>query len=412
MVAGAEPMLNILMISPWLPWPPFDGARIRILETLKFLTARHRVTLLAHVSSAAQAEHLGNIKDLGVNAEVALLAPGTVARAGRMARGLLAGSPFIQSIHHSAALARKVRQLTAQSEFDIVHIELSLAARYARAVSPGSRARKILSTHNIESERFRRELKITPWGARRLVLLADAVVFPAWEQRSLRWFDGAIAVSESDAAWISRERPSGCVCLAPNGVDTAYFRPGQHDLEAEQTLVFTGVMDYPPNIDAVVWFAKDIWPALRQRYPELIFDIVGAKPTPVVRALGNIPGVRVVGEVPDIRPYVQRARAFVVPLRSGGGTRLKILQAMALGCPVISTALGAEGLDVADGESILFAQNTDEFLAQVAQLTERADLRKGLFEQGRALVVEKYDWQRCLAGLEDLYRRVLEREGS
>ena len=405
-------MLNILMISPWLPWPPFDGARIRILETLKFLSARHRVTFLCHATSDEDADNLKHIQKFCESAHLVHLPASPQARLGRMARGLLSGAPFIQSIHHSPALARQVRQLTAESQFDIVHIELSLAARYVRAISPQSRARTILSTHNIESERFRRELGITPWGPRRLVLLADATLFSAWEQKTLRWFDGAVAVSESDRAWIQREHPGGHVCLAPNGVDTQHFRPSDSGALPEQTLVFTGVMDYPPNVDAVTWFAAEIWPVIRQQYPRLRFDIVGAKPAPAVMALADIDGVSVVGKVPEIEPYVERALAFVVPLRSGGGTRLKILQAMALGCPVVSTALGAEGLDVVEGENILFAETAAAFVAQVGKLTEQPRLRQRLVERGRALVVEKYDWQRCLAELEPLYEQVLARSDS
>ena len=166
-------------------------------------------------------------------------------------------------------------------------------------------------------------------------------------------------------------------------------------------------MDYPPNEDAVVWFANEILPSLRAGQPEMGFTIVGRSPTPAVKALARRPGIRVTGEVEDIRPYLAEAVALVVPLRSGGGTRLKILQAMAMGRPVVSTTLGAEGLEIADGDNIIVADSPERFAESIVRLAIAPDTAARIGLAGRRLALAKYDWRQCLRGLEDLYQALL-----
>jgi glycosyltransferase involved in cell wall biosynthesis len=192
-------------------------------------------------------------------------------------------------------------------------------------------------------------------------------------------------------------------------VDTNYFHP-TGDGKADPSVVFTGLMDHPPNIDAVVWFCRKILPALRAKRPGLRFKIVGARPDARVIELAGREGVEVTGEVADIRPYLAGSSALVVPLRSGGGTRLKILEAMAMGRPVISTTLGAEGLEVTPGDNLLIADSAERFAGQILTLLESPDMARRLGKAGRELVVAKYDWQFCLRRLEGLYDRLLSNE--
>ena len=195
-------MLNILMLSPWLPWPPHDGARIRILETLRFLSQRHRVSLVAPLYRPGERAHVGNIRNLCADVDVVLVPNGTAARLRRLCGGLAAGLPPVQAYHRNAAMAERVRNVTSESDFDIVHVEFSFLAHYLGALSPRCQARTVLSMHNIESARFDRELAVAPWNTRRLVLLGNRWLFPDWEQRAVRAFDGVLAVSEDDRAWI------------------------------------------------------------------------------------------------------------------------------------------------------------------------------------------------------------------
>lgn len=398
-------MLDILVLSPWLPWPPHDGARIRIGETLRFLAKRHRVHLMTTLYAPEERDHVAAVGGICAGIETVLVPDGAAARAGRLVKGLWAGVPAVQAYHRNDELAGRIRTVTAERSFDIVHLEFSFLAHYLAALSPGCRAKRILSTHNIESARFGRELQLAPWNARCLALSLDRHWFPSWEQDAVRSVDGIVAVSDHDRQWLERHAPGTPIALVPNGVDVDYFQP--QPAPKVNSVVFTGAMNYPPNVDAVLWFAEAILPRLRQRLPELGFTIVGSRPLPEVEALARLPGVRVTGRVDDIRPYIAEALAFVVPLRSGGGTRLKILQAMAMASPVVATTLGAEGLEVADGTDILIADDPDAFARQVLALAASPDLAARIGQAGRELALARYDWQKCLLGLEDLYRTVL-----
>src|SRR5262249_29744308 len=174
-----------------------------------------------------------------------------------------------------------------------------------------------------------------------------------------------------------------------------------------RSIVFTALMNYPPNIDAASWFCDEILPIVRSRHPEVSFKIVGDKPSPRVLALGKRKGVRVTGRVPDIRPYLADSLALVVPLRSGGGTRLKILEAMAMARPVVSTCLGAEGLEITGGVNILLADTPEKFAEHIFALLAAPQLGRRLGSMGRNLVETKYNWSTCLSKVENFYQTLL-----
>jgi sugar transferase (PEP-CTERM/EpsH1 system associated) len=402
---GVDGTLDILVLSPWLPWPPHDGARIRILETIRFLSARHRVFLMTSLYTPEERDHVAAVRELCAGIETIIVPDGATARLRRLVKGLWAGLPAVQAYHRNDEMVRRIRSITAETPFDIVHVELSLLGHYLAALRPGHRTKRILSMHNIESVRFERELALAPWNARRLALSLDRYWFRSWEQRVVRSFDGIVAVSDIDKQWIERHASARPVALVTNGVNVDYFRP---QIASNATaLVFTGTMNYPPNVDAVLWFAREILPRLRQRLPELGFTIVGGKPLAEVEGLTRVTGVQVTGRVDDIRPYLADALAVVVPLRSGGGTRLKILEAMAMARPVVSTTLGAEGLEVTHGHDILIADRPEQFVESVLALASSRNLASRIGQAGRELAVARYDWRQCLLGLEDLYRTVL-----
>ena len=377
-----------------------------MLETLRFLAQTHCVTLLTHLSDPTESEHIEAVRDLCENIETFSLPSQRWAVLKRIAAGGLCGFPLIQAYHWHPGLADRLRELTTVSHFDIVHVEFSYLAHYVKFVSPMSHTKTVLSMHNVESIRFKRELQHTPWSSRRFALLWDYYLYPEWEQKALQKFDGILATSRTEQKWIQRHAPAAKVKLVPNGVDVEYFYM-RDPPQKSQSLVFTGLMNYPPNIDAMMWFSQAIWPRLRQQHPAMTLKIVGRYPPPCIMALGKQPGVCVTGEVSDVRPYVDQALAHVVPLRFGGGTRLKILAAMAQGLPVISTRLGAEGLDVTSGENILLADNAEQFLQHVQTLIDQPTWAARLGQAGHRLVVERYDWRTCLLGLSALYKALL-----
>jgi polysaccharide biosynthesis protein PslH len=400
-------------MSPWLPWPANDGARIRILETLRFLSRRHTVTLLASVRRTEELEQTAALKCFCENIVTTVLSDGTGAVLSRLSKGLLRRRPLVQSFYYDAHAANHVRDLTSRIAFDVIHVEFPFLTPYLKAVDARGRSKRILSMHNIESLRFERELQLCQWGKRRLVLLGDHLFFHAWEKKTLWEFDGIITVSDLERAWVQRHAPRATVQIVPNGVDTAYFSPASPvPSDRNRYLVFTGAMDYPPNVDAAVWFCNEILPLLQRKIPALDFKIVGRNPAPQVLELGKRGGVHVTGTVPDIRSYVAGALALVVPLRSGGGTRLKILEAMAMERPVISTSIGAEGLEITPGADILIADNREQFVNHVRLLLDSPEISIRLGRASRRLVMEKYDWPVCLDGIDRLYGRLVENEAA
>jgi len=405
--------MNVLLMSPWLPWPPYDGGRIRILETLRYLSRRHSVTLVTSLRRAEEIEHAPVLGDFCQNVITTVVSNGTGAVFSRLSRGVLSRRPLIQSFYYDTHLAWQVRDLTSRVAYDVIQVEFPFQTPYLNAVAPLSRAKKILTMHNIESLRFKRELQLSQWGKRRLVLLGNHIFFRAWEKKALRQFDGIITVSDLERTWVQRHAPHATVEVVPNGVDTEYFSPGcPVPPDSNPYIVFTGAMDYPPNVDAARWFCNEILPVLQRNIPQIGLKIVGKNPHPQVLELGKKKGVEVTGTVPDIRAYVAGSVALIVPLRSGGGTRLKILEAMAMERPVISTTVGAEGLEITPGSEILIADDAQQFVNHIQLLLRSPETAELIGKMGRLLVKQKYDWQICLGRLDRLYDAVLDSEAA
>jgi glycosyltransferase involved in cell wall biosynthesis len=224
--------------------------------------------------------------------------------------------------------------------------------------------------------------------------------------------DQVVAVSDTDRAALREIAPNVDVAVVPNGVDTAYFsalasgdNPGirQSKIRHLASLVFSGTLDFRPNIDAVVWFCEQVLPRIKKEIFHIHLYIVGKAPTREVRRLGHDAAVTVTGYVGDVRPYIAQARVYVAPIRMGSGTKLKVLEALAMGIPVVSTSLGAEGIAVTPGQDILIADDPAEFAAQVVALMNDEPLRKRMSERGRALMEARYDWQVIVPLLERVY---------
>src|SRR5258706_6642715 len=223
-----------------------------------------------------------------------------------------------------------------------------------------------------------------------------------FEQRALNEFDSHIVVSEPDAERLRRMNSGARIFVIENGVDVSYYAGEQS--AGKKRIVFVGSMDYHANIDGAINFARNVWPVVRKQKPELLFTIVGRDPSAEVRALSSKDGVEVTGSADDVRPFYREAIAAVVPLNVGGGSRLKILEAMAAGVPVVSTRLGAEGLDSSDGENILLTDDPGQIAEAVISVIDDHESQKRLIEGGYTLVRERYDWSTLGAKLLDQYQ--------
>jgi len=318
----------------------------------------------------------------------------------KMARGIVGRSPLPVLNYTSDEMSRAVARLTAgAANFDLVHLDSIHMIRYA-----GSSARVVYDWHNIESEALRRYSATVASRPRRWYAKQTAAKLEALEGEILRNAFGHVVCSGREREQLIATTPKARIAVVENGVDTGYFA-GASGGSGQRDIVFVGTMDYYPNVEAASSFARNIWPRLRDTLPESRLMIVGANPTPQVRALRDIAGVTVTGTVPDVRPYYRDALAAIVPLRTGGGTRLKILEAMAAGVPVVSTPLGAEGLAVTSDRDILLVEPDDAagWARHLSQLAQPSARRAEIVSQALELVRARYDWNTLGQKLWDTY---------
>jgi glycosyltransferase involved in cell wall biosynthesis len=256
--------------------------------------------------------------------------------------------------------------------------------------------------------------------ARKLYARRSASTLRRLEQRSVNWFDGHVVVTGRDGDALRNMGCTADIVTVDNGVDSALFCderleeayrvwPDRAAGAARSRVLFVGSMDYYANVDCVLEFVTGAWPRIARQQPQLRFTIVGRNPPPEIRKLAGLPGVEVTGTVPDVRPYYREALASVVPLRIGGGSRLKILEAMAAGIPVVSTQLGAEGLQVRPGEDILLAESGEDFSDALLRLTREEGEWRRIAQAGRQLVRARYEWGPLAVRLHDGYLGVLGR---
>jgi len=408
-VPGATDRARVLLISPDAPGPLDQGFRIRVHHLAVALAgAGFRVSLLA---PAARPGDTAELEGRGV--EVLPATVGGIAQAeglsARIRRGLqlLAGRPPRTLAARVTALRPAIERLLAERSFDAVQVELPELVEAAA----GRDVPVVLDAHNIWSELTARRQAIDPWAVRRAVRAIGHRRQRAAEERAWRSADLCLATSEREAGIISAAGARG-VAMVPNGVATDTIRPVVGNPDAHDggppTLVFVGLLGYRPNADAVTHFVRDILPSIRAKVPDVHLQVIGDGATADLLRLAG-PGVEFTGRVPDVRPFVTAAAVVVVPLRIGSGTRLKILEALALGRPVVTTAIGAEGLDVVDGEHVLIADEPSAFAAAVVRVLGDEGLAASLGQRGRALVEQSYDWSTVGSRLVAAYDQLLGR---
>lgn len=398
--------MRILFLTYGLPHPMNSGARIRDAALLRHTAGRHRTALLSLLECPEEARHLPSLRAFCDPVRAVAQRPRTaIEHAEGLTQALIRHRPLATHPFFYPELAAILRRAVASWRPDILQIEHSFLAPYVGAIPPAGRPRTILSFHNIGARQYRRMLRLQTGPFETGLFFLKWLVMLRWETRAARAFDHCITVSESERQWLRKRSPGLPVTVIENGVDTKRLRP-LADAGPGNVLVFVGTMGYPPNVDAVLHFHDRILPRIRERVPDARLLVVGRSPAPALERLAFTGGITLTGDVPDPVPYYAGARVCVVPLRGGGGTRLKILESMALGKPVVSTSLGCEGLQVRHGEEILVADAPREFARSVANLLESPALRHRISTQARDLVEHRYDWSRIGEGLLGLYERI------
>jgi sugar transferase (PEP-CTERM/EpsH1 system associated) len=397
--------MRILFLSPRQSLPARSGAKLREYHFLRALGQAAEVSYLYFMDPGAARL---TVNELPFCREVIGIRKPAAYGVAKTARGIVGRWPLPILNYTSPEMGAAVSWLTDARDFDMIHLDSIHMMRYAQAATARKPTlRAIYNWHNIESEAMHRFSATTTSYARRWYAAQTARKLETAESEILRSAFGHIVCSGREREQLRRIAPAARIEVVENGVDTRYFGepvaaiPGA----ARRHLVFVGAMDYFPNSEAAVFFANHVWPRMRSSLGVAELTIVGAHPGPQVRALSELSGVKVTGMVPDVRPYYRGALAAVVPLRTGAGTRLKILEAMAAGVPVISTPLGAEGLEVTDGENILLVNpdDTEGWIEHVANVAESPALSERLTAGGRQLVQTRYDWEMLGAKLRKTY---------
>ena len=403
-------MARILLLTPQLPYPPQQGTSLRNLHILRALTKRHEVTLL----SFAEDERPADIAPLSELAQVLPPVPVPQRTTGRRLRQLLTTrAPDMALRLRSEAFGAALAAALRATPFDAVQIEgIELAWTIPIVRASGGATRVVLDCHNAETELQRRTLR----GDRSRPARWPAAVYSAiqvgrlarFEREALAAADGVIAVSEEDRQQLAALRGHAQpITVIPNVIDVAAYRwEGPVAEECRFDLVFTGKMDYRPNVDGVLWFAETIWPLVRRQRPETTWAIVGQRPHPRLDGLREQPGITMTGRVEFVQPYLAGAKVYVLPLRIGSGTRLKLIESLAAGCAVVSTTIGAEGFALDDGREAILADTPEAFAAAVLTLLADPARRMVMGKNAREFAAQ-YDWQRVAPLLNDVYDRLL-----
>jgi sugar transferase (PEP-CTERM/EpsH1 system associated) len=390
-------MKDLLFISHRIPWPLNKGEKIRGWNLIQRMRANYRVHLGCVVDDPADMAHVERLR--GVCASVGAF---PIDKGRQKWRALLAarpGRPLMPDFYYSAALQRWVDERLAAVPMDVVYIYSVAMGPYALGL-PG--VRKILDAQDIDSEKWA-EYALKAAVPMRWVWAREARTLLAYERKAAASCAWTFFVSEPEAARFRELAPEVAdrVVAVECGVDLARFSPA--DVyewpfgEAGPCLVFTGNMDYWPNADAVIWFAREVMPVLRERVKEIRFWIVGANPIEAVRALGELPGVFVTGRVEDVRPFVSHAAAIVCPLRIARGIQNKVLEGMAMGKAVIASAPAFEGVRARAGVDLIVADGVEGFVGAVVGVL--AGEWDGLGVRARAAMEGGYAWERVLGGL-------------
>ena len=388
--SSTKPAPSVLAVTSELPWPLNTGGHLRTFHLLRSLAARFRVRLVIAGSPGLE-EGIEVLREHGVEVTPATVAPRTTAREVlRAATAAARGEPYVLYRRHDRRGVRLAIQRQMHRERpDLLYLDHLDSLLYRNAAHD---VPTIVDLHNIYSELVRRSALEQPSTAKRRYLLRESRLLIGSERRAGQLANALFTVSEGDNAYF-RSLGARSTYVVPNGVDCKSYAglpAGRHS--STPKLLYLGCLSWGPNAAAADYLAKQILPRVREAIPCVELLIVGRDPTEAVRALEQLPGVVVAGNVPDVRPYLQKASALAVPLEAGGGTRLKILEAFSAGLPVVSTPVGCEGLDASPGEHLIVADRT-HFAEAIVGLLKNPLTGERLAARARYFVNQRFDWE-------------------
>ena len=395
---------RILLLTQVLPYPPDSGPKVKTWNVLKYLAQHHEVTLVSFVrgDQSAEVKHLQAYCKAVHTVEMNRT---KIADGLAMVRSFLTGQPWMMVRDDRAEMRNLVDRLCQEQPFEIAHADQHNMAQYAERAT---NARKVLDAHNALWLLYKRLSETMSdsgrSGVQKILLKRDWRLLKTYEGRICREFDGLLTVSAEDQAALEEAagRKLNAIVI-PIAVDTDEAGYVQRHADADHIL-HIGTMYWPPNIDGIKWFVQEVYPLIRAQKPAVQFDVVGARPPQELTALNSQGlGINVTGYVEDPTPYLQQAGLMVVPLRAGGGMRVKILNALSQGLPIVTTTIGCEGIAVQHGKHVFIADSPQDFAQATLKLLEDRPLADELGRNGRALIQSTYDYRVACRKIELAY---------
>ncbi|MDI6740606.1 MAG: glycosyltransferase [Candidatus Edwardsbacteria bacterium] len=397
--------MKILFVCPYLPYPMISGGHTRVYNLITLLSRRHRVNLAAYSRGAVSDEQR---KMLGAITERLSTVPRpTIWHPGNFLQYLFSRDPLMhvfngRSRELSAAIERQIREWGP----DIVHVEHFHTAGCLLS-APSARSRPlVIGEQGVEYVILERLAAISPNPVKKMLARMEHRRVKSFELMTCRLFDCCIEVSDDDRKTVERDGLDIPVRVVPNGVDSDYFRPTPLP-RGEPAIMFIGTFTFFGNRDAARWLLDRVWPGIRQKRPDALMYIVGNKPPSWLTARRD-DRVIVTGLVPDIREYITKASLIVCPVRIGSGTKLKILEAMACGRPVITTTMGLEGITAVEGQEAIVRDDPDSFRKSILELLGDPDRAAAIGGAARRLIEQHYSWERSVGQLTDAYQETIE----
>ena len=393
--------MRVLLLTQVLPYPPDSGPKVKTYHVLKYLAQQHDVTLVSFVRESDKPEYIRHLETLCERVITVPITRSKIRDLFFLGKSLLNGQPWMMLRDERPEMHKVLADLAAETTFDVIHADQTNMGQYALRFN---KSRKVLDLHNALWMLYKRLAETTSLTSpMRYILLRDWQLLKKYEGELCRQFDGVTAVSEEDRSLLIEAGAREDITVIPIAIDTdeqaqiARRPSGPH-------IVHIGTMYWQPNIDGITWFLDEIYPLVKQQVPDVRCTLIGARPpASIVERSHNDRTLTVTGYVEDPLPFLEDSSMMVVPLRAGGGMRVKIINALSQGIPMVSTTLGCEGINVTNNKDILIADDAESFAAATVRLLLEAELNKQLTYEGRQTATNLYDYRQACRPLDEVY---------
>lgn len=394
--------MRVLLLTQVLPYPPDSGPKVKTYYVLKYLAERHDVTLVSFVRDTDKVEHVEHLKSLCKKVVTVPITRSPVMDLQFLGKSLLTNQPWMMVRDEREDMQAVLADLAKTTDFDVVHADQLNMAQYAL---PFTKSRKVLDLHNALWVLYKRLSETLPLTKpMKYILMRDWRLLKQYEGQMCRTFDAVLAVSQEDKLALIEAGARLDMTVIPIAIDTDEQAQIPRQPRSPH-IVHIGTMYWPPNIAGITWFLDEIYPLVKQRVPDVRCTLIGARPPASItdRAKADS-SLTVTGYVEDPIPYLADSSMMVVPLKAGGGMRVKILNALSQGIPMVSTTVGCEGINVTNGEDILVADSPEDFADATTRLLTNSILNRQITEKGRTMVVNTYDYRQACKPLDAIYQ--------